>query len=81
MPQKRTPAPVASGAGAAGCQPGGDRTQHSPSGADFPARRVFVLRLEPLPGIDGTHALREALKRLRRNHGLRCLACVEEAGQ
>ena len=81
MPEKQTPSPVASGAGAAECQPGGDNPKHSPSGAEFPARPVFVLRLEPLPGIDGHKALREALKRLRRNHGLRCLACIEEAGR
>ena len=68
--------------GAADRKPGGYGSQHSPSGADFPAARpVFVLKLEPLPGIDGHKALREALKRLRRNHGLRCLACIEEAGR
>lgn len=44
-----------------------------------PARSTFVLRLEPLPGIDGHKALRAALKRLRRNHGLNCVARREEA--
>ena len=74
-------APAGSGEGAVDCQPGGDRTQQSATPSENPARPVFVIRLEPLPGIDGTLALREALKRLRRNHGLRCLACTEEAGR
>lgn len=44
-------------------------------------RPIYALRLEPLPGIDGTRALRDLLKRARRNHGLRCVACHEEGGR
>lgn len=44
-------------------------------------RSTFVVTLRPKPGIDGTRALRELLKRARRNHGLRCIACVKAAGQ
>lgn len=59
--------------------------QHSKSTAltsDNPVPRpAYVLRLEPLPGIDGTRALRDLLKRARRNHGLRCVACHEEAAR
>ncbi len=36
-------------------------------------RPEFVLTLKPLPGVDGVQALRAALKRLLRNHGLRCI--------
>ena len=70
--------------------PGGNReraaevkaqSQDTAALPEKPARPVFVLRLEPLPGIDGHKALREALKRLRRNHGLACRACHEEAGR
>ena len=44
-----------------------------------PARPIFVLRLEPLPGIDDHRVLRELLKRARRIHRVRCVACREEA--
>lgn len=61
-----------------------ERSEQSNStalGTDKPASRpIYALRLEPLPGIDGARALRDLLKRARRNHGLRCIACVEEAG-
>ena len=32
----------------------------------------YIIRLQPLPGIDGEQALRAALKALLRRHGLRC---------
>jgi hypothetical protein len=44
------------------------------------ARPLFVLR-QAQSGIDGHKALRELLKRTRRDHGLRCLAFHEEAGR
>ena len=47
---------------------------------EIQARPLFVLRLAQ-SGIDGHKALRELLKRTRRDHGLRCLACHEEAGR
>jgi hypothetical protein len=33
----------------------------------------FVLTLQPLQGVDGIRALRFALKRLLRQHGLKCV--------
>lgn len=72
---------------APGGEPGRAETldRHSKSTAPSPenpdSRPVYVLRLAPLPGIDGTRALRELLKRARRNHGLRCVVCHEEAGR
>jgi hypothetical protein len=57
------------------------RSEYTAALLEEPARPTFVLRLEPLPGIDGHKALREALKRLRRNHGLVCRACHEEGGR
>ena len=41
-------------------------------------RPVFVLRLTPLPGIDGILALRAVLKTLLRHYGMRCLSVREE---
>jgi hypothetical protein len=41
-------------------------------------RPVYVLRLRPLPGINGLLALRHALKRLLRDHGLAYLEVREE---
>jgi hypothetical protein len=79
MAKKEAPAGVAPGTGAG--RRSGEPLLCNTEPAENPASPVYVLRLEPLPGIDGTRALREALKRLRRNHGLRCLACLEEAGQ
>jgi hypothetical protein len=37
------------------------------------SRPIFVLQLRPLPNIDGIKALRSALKRLLRDHGLQCI--------
>jgi hypothetical protein len=73
---KTSNAPAGSGEGAADCQPGGDDSQINSCGGEAQALPVYILKLEPLPGIDGAHALRELLKRARRN-GLRCLACHE----
>ena len=80
MRTKKTPARVASGTGV-GEGRLDDTPNHSKNDANTLARPIFVLRLEPLPGIDGHKALRELLKRARRNHGLRCVACHEEASQ
>lgn len=43
-----------------------------------PPRRRFLLVIEPLPHIDPVRALRAALKRLRRNHGLRCVSISDK---
>jgi hypothetical protein len=40
-------------------------------------RSTFVVMLRPLPGVDGIKALRFVLKRLLRQHGLRCVALHE----
>ena len=40
-----------------------------------PTRTTFILALRPRPGVDGVLALRAALKRLRRDHGLECVEC------
>jgi hypothetical protein len=74
----KTPAPGGNPGRAVTSEQRSKFTAHS---SENPASTAYVLRLEPLPGIDGTLALREALKRLRRNHGMRCLACTEEAGR
>jgi hypothetical protein len=43
-------------------------------------RPKFVLTLQPLPGVaDPIRTLRRALKRLLRDHGLRCVSAREEA--
>ena len=39
---------------------------------------TYRLTLQPLPGIDGEQALRAALKRLLRNHGLKCTAITAD---
>jgi hypothetical protein len=39
---------------------------------------VFVLRLQPLKGVDPLRALRHVLKKLLRAHGMKCLS-VEES--
>jgi hypothetical protein len=44
---------------------------------DKPAMQ-FVLTLRPLPNVDGIRALRFVLKRLLRQHGMRCVALREE---
>ena len=80
MAKKEAPAEVALGSGA-GLGKQVAPLDHTKTHAEALARPIFALRLEPLPGVDGRHALREALKRLLRNHGLRCVACVEEAGR
>jgi hypothetical protein len=41
-------------------------------------RPVFVLRVQPLPRVDAVRALRQALKALSRQYGLRCLSVREE---
>jgi hypothetical protein len=74
----KAPAPGAGG------NPGraGTSDQQSKSTAfitEKPVSPASALRLEPLPGIDGHRALLELLKRARRDHGLRYVACREEA--
>jgi hypothetical protein len=39
---------------------------------------VFVLRLVPLPDVDGIRALRAALKVLLRRFGLRCTSIKQD---
>jgi hypothetical protein len=41
-------------------------------------RPIFVLRLQPGPGVDGVRALRVALKFLLRRWGLRVISIDEE---
>ena len=41
-------------------------------------RPIFVLRLEPRPGVSGIRALRWLLKALSRQHGFRCLDVRED---
>jgi hypothetical protein len=41
-------------------------------------RPVFVLRLRPEPHVNPVRALRQALKRLLRSYGMRCLSCEKE---
>jgi hypothetical protein len=36
-------------------------------------RPTFIVTLRPEPGVDPIHALRRALKRLLRDHGLRAI--------
>jgi len=36
------------------------------------------MTLEPLPNVDGTRAMRWILKRLLRQHGMRCVSVREE---
>jgi hypothetical protein len=43
-----------------------------------PNRPTFLLRLQPLKGIDPIHALRHVLKRMLRQYGMQCISCVEE---
>ena len=40
-------------------------------------RPSFALVLRPEPGIEPRQALRQALRRLLRDHGLRCLKVAE----
>jgi hypothetical protein len=70
-------APAGSGEGAVDRQLSGDGSQINSCGGEAQARLVYILKLEPLPGIDGAHALRELLKQAGRSHGLHCLACHE----
>jgi hypothetical protein len=44
------------------------------------ARPTYLVRLTPLPGVDGTRALRLALKMLLRRHGLKAVELKEEEG-
>jgi hypothetical protein len=63
------------GAGEARCENVPDHTSH---GADNPAvRPSYTLELRPEPGVDGVQALRQVLRRLLRDHGLRCLTVRE----
>lgn len=48
---------------------------------ETPAHPLFVVRREPLSGIDRHRALRELLLRACHYHGFDCCACHEEAGQ
>jgi hypothetical protein len=43
------------------------------------ARPRFVLVLEPLPGVDAVRGLRFVLKRLLRDHGMKCISCQVSA--
>jgi hypothetical protein len=43
-----------------------------------PSRPVFLLRLRPLPGTDGTKAVRAALKVLLRRFRLQCVTIETE---
>jgi len=43
-------------------------------------RPIFVVRLTPLPGVDGIKALRAVLKILLRRFGLRALSVREDDG-
>ena len=80
MQKKIAPAEVALGSGA-GLGKQVAPPDHSNNHANAPdSRPLFVLRLAQF-GIDGHKALRELLKRTRRDHGLRCLAFYEEAGR
>ena len=38
------------------------------------ARPTFLLKLQPLPNVDGIRAMRWVLKALLRKHGLRCVS-------
>jgi hypothetical protein len=40
-------------------------------------RPVFLLRLQPLKGVDPVRALRALLKLALRKHGMRCLAAEQ----
>jgi hypothetical protein len=40
---------------------------------------VYVLRLQPLKGVDPLRALRHVLKRLLRAHGMKCLSVEQSA--
>jgi hypothetical protein len=42
-------------------------------------RPIFLLRLQPLKGVEPVRSLRLALKRLLRDYGLRCLSVQAEA--
>lgn len=39
---------------------------------------IFIIRLRPLPGVDGVRALRAALKVLLRQFKLKCLSVETE---
>jgi hypothetical protein len=43
-----------------------------------PSRPTFLLRLQPLKGVDPIRALRHVLKRLLRDCGMRALSVEEE---
>lgn len=72
MAKKEAPAGVAPDAGAEK----GVRTKNDLHPSTSPPRRQagrpeFHLTLRPEPGVDGVQALRAALRRLLRDHGLR----------
>jgi hypothetical protein len=56
-----------------------DRPQkaHRSSKGHEEARRQFVLVLKPLPNVDPIRGLRQGLKHLLRQHGLRCTSIAE----
>jgi len=41
-------------------------------------RTKFVVTLEPLSGVDGIRVLRSVLKKLLRQHGMRCVGLREQ---
>jgi hypothetical protein len=43
------------------------------------SRPVYVLRLQPLKGVDPLRALRHVLKRLLRAYGMRCISVEQSA--
>jgi hypothetical protein len=49
--------------------------------AASPRPKTFLLRLVPRPGVDAIKALRWVLKRLLRQHGLKCIGIEELADE
>ena len=43
------------------------------------SRPVYVLRLQPLKGVDPLRALRHVLKNLLRAYGMKCISLEESA--
>ena len=68
------PAPVATGTGV-----GSGRCDSTSDDSNFRANShsLFTIGLQAEPGVDGALALRAALKRLLRDHGLRCVFLEE----
>jgi len=76
MARNSKPAPGAIGAGEGECLEQQQCRQHSQNRSERKPG-TFVLVLRPEPGVDGDRALRAALKRLLRDHGLRCTGARE----